>query len=95
MFARIEKEISKSEIIRYKINPEYFGLNIFNELERKVVRTGILYIAKVDINEAKKFDGNWKIFQGFEEEIVKHHRDIIKWVRGANPAKFVYLPPSY
>ena len=95
MFARIEKEISKSEIIRYKINPEYFGLNIFNELERKVVRTGILYIAKVDINEAKKFDGNWKIFQGFEEEIIKHHRDIIKWVRGANPAKFVYLPPSY
>ena len=92
IFSRIEKEISGTRKINYLGVPYYFGLNIFNEIERKVIRTGLLYVAKVDISEAKKFEGVWKILNGSEEGIVKNNKDIIRWVKELNPPKFAYFP---
>lgn len=68
IFERLKKEIWGENKEKYLKRPIYFGTEIHYEKRRKVMRTGRLYISKIDYKDIKSLNGNWKIFKGDEKE---------------------------
>lgn len=91
IFERLNKEIWKEGI--FTPTPSYFGAEIHNELIRKVIRTNMLYILKISLDNIPDLFGEWKLFKGDESEIVSHHRDVINW-KEKKAESFVSLPES-